>query len=250
MQNGFDWVAKSGICTEVAYQYTSGNTSISGTCNSTCTPEVKCTGHRDVPSMDEDALYAALTHAPVSVAIEADQPAFQLYKGGILTDSSCGMGYAPFLLDHGVAVVGYGTGEAQNGTTLPYWNVRNSWGATWGEKGYVRMVKGQNQCGIAQAAVQPTGVTGPNPPTPPTPPTPAPPTPPPTPVPPTPPTPPTPSPTWPPPPGYTCATTSKYACRGEVHKTEAECKAAAGGNFCCWDDSDKDPLKWCYMPQH
>ena len=56
---------------------------------------------------------AAVAKVPVSVAIEADKPAFQHYKSGVLTGSACGT-----KLDHGVLVVGYGSG---------YWIVKNSW---------------------------------------------------------------------------------------------------------------------------
>merc|ERR1712118_515497 len=114
------------------------------------------------PSKDENALKAAVSKQPVSVAIEADKSAFQLYKGGVLDNPACGT-----QLDHGVLVVGYGTDGGKD-----YWKVKNSWGSTWGEQGYLRMVRNKNQCGIAQQPSYPTGAkaSGPPPPSPPSPP--------------------------------------------------------------------------------
>ena len=92
---------------------------------------------------------AAVAKQPVSVAIEADKSAFQLYKSGVLDSAACGQ-----KLDHGVLTVGYGTDSS---LSKDYWKVKNSWGATWGESGYIRMVRGKDQCGIAQSASYPKG---------------------------------------------------------------------------------------------
>eukprot|EP00967_Tisochrysis_lutea_P056583 scaffold71509_cov23-Tisochrysis_lutea.AAC.3 len=73
------------------------------------------------------ALKAAVAHQPVSVAIEADQQAFQLYMGGVFADETCGTE-----LDHGVLVVGYGTDPETN---MGYWIVKNSWGPGPGYSG-------------------------------------------------------------------------------------------------------------------
>jgi C1A family cysteine protease len=120
MDNAFKWVMKNGISTEASYPYTSGGGS-SGTCKTTRAPVITLTGHTDVPG--ESGLMAAITKGPVSVAIEADRSAFQLYKGGVLDDASCGT-----QLDHGVLAIGYGTDTA---SSKDYYKVKNSWAASW-----------------------------------------------------------------------------------------------------------------------
>jgi len=88
---------------------------------------------------------AAVNMGPVSIAIEADQSGFQHYKSGIFT-GPCGKS-----LDHGVLAVGYGTDAGK-----PYWKVKNSWGMSWGDSGYIRLARGSDLCGLADAASFPT----------------------------------------------------------------------------------------------
>merc|ERR1711955_78431 len=98
------------------------------------------TGYKDVSTDSEQALMSAVAQQPVSIAIEADQASFQLYSSGVLT-ASCGT-----RLDHGVLAVGYGTDAGSD-----YWKVKNSWGTSWGEHGYVRLSRGssrEGECGI------------------------------------------------------------------------------------------------------
>ena len=59
---------------------------------------------------------------------------------------------------HGVLVVGYGSEKFLDIFTRDYWLVKNSWGAGWGEKGYFKIKRGDNKCGIATQASYPTGV--------------------------------------------------------------------------------------------
>lgn len=109
--------------------------------------KIKVSKVNNVPKEDKAQLMAAIAKQPVSVTIEADQYPFQHYFGGIITDATCGTS-----LDHAVLAVGYGS---ENGTD--FYIVKNSWGADWGEKGYVRIaaVDGKGICGIQQVSVYP-----------------------------------------------------------------------------------------------
>ena len=92
---------------------------------------------------------AAIAQQPISVAIQANQMVFQLYTSGIFDNTRCGTN-----LDHAVALVGYGTEGGQD-----YYILRNSWGTTWGESGYMRIADngdGAGICGVQSAAVYPT----------------------------------------------------------------------------------------------
>jgi len=138
MDNAFKYVMANGLCTEAAYPYTGKD----GTCKKTsCTVSTnsKISNYKDV-AHNEGALGSAADIEPISVAIEADQSGFQLYKSGIFC-GACGT-----TLDHGVLVVGYG--EDASGAN-PYWKVKNSWGTSWGEAGYIQMCRNSDKCGIA-----------------------------------------------------------------------------------------------------
>jgi cathepsin L len=136
MDDAFKYEEANGLCQESAYPYTAKD----GTCKkSSCSASAhtKVVSYKDV-AHNENSLGAAVDINPVSVAIEADQSGFQLYKSGVFT-GVCGRN-----LDHGVLVVGYGTD-----TGLDYWEVKNSWGTSWGEQGYIRIVRNKDECGIA-----------------------------------------------------------------------------------------------------
>jgi len=144
--NAFKYVvANKGIDTEASYPYTGKQ----GTCHfSTANIGATITGYKDVSSGSETALTTAINTQPVSVAIDASQNSFQLYKSGVYYEAAC----SSTRLDHGVLAVGYGTDSGKD-----YYIVKNSWGTSWGQKGYIWMSRNQkNNCGIATQASYPT----------------------------------------------------------------------------------------------
>lgn len=89
----------------------------------------------------ENELLVALESKPTCVSVNASNLYFQLYTSGILNTESC-----TGQLDHAVTAVGWGTEDGQK-----YLIVRNSWGADWGEDGYIRMAldgDGRGVCGV------------------------------------------------------------------------------------------------------
>merc|ERR1712066_119061 len=140
MDTAFSYAENNALCTEGSYSYKGR----AGSCQaSSCTvgiPKGGVTGYKDVAADDEQALMEAVAKQPVSIAVEADKAAFQLYHSGVLT-SKCGSN-----LDHGVLVVGYGTDSGPD-----YWKVKTSWGASFGEEGYIRLKRGKGgagECGL------------------------------------------------------------------------------------------------------
>lgn len=147
---GFTYVKEKGIESEASYPY-AGMLYFSCKYDQSKTiKDFKLTGYTTVPKADSDALKAAVSGAPVSIGINAAVSGFQMYRGGVMSYSSC-----PAQLDHGVLIVGYGTDNGKD-----FWKVKNSWGGSWGEKGYFRIArqtgKGVGMCGVTEDATVPT----------------------------------------------------------------------------------------------
>jgi len=127
---------KFGLELEKAYPYEAE----AGKCRASASEERSFIGGWKAISTDEDQIAAALMqYGPLAIGINAGP--MQFYGGGISkqNETTCD----PKGLDHGVAIVGFGV---QDGTK--YWTIRNSWGETWGEKGYYRIVRGTGACGL------------------------------------------------------------------------------------------------------
>ena len=113
--------------------------------------KVKVSKINDVPERSVEQLKAAIAKGPVSVTIEADTTEFGHYTSGIFDTEACGTN-----LDHAVTAVGYGSENGQD-----FYIVRNSWSASWGENGYIRIAAkagpdGKGICGIQQVSLYPT----------------------------------------------------------------------------------------------
>merc|ERR1712127_789969 len=102
MDNGFKYEEGVGACSEASYPYQAKEGICQQKSCSVAIPAGGVLGFKDVSPDNEEALQEAVAQQPVSVAIEADQMVFQLYRSGVL-DGACGT-----QLDHGVLVVGYG----------------------------------------------------------------------------------------------------------------------------------------------
>ncbi|CAH1098968.1 unnamed protein product [Psylliodes chrysocephalus] len=141
-----EYVEKNGIVKEGAYPYKAVE-SLSCLVN-VSESVIKPKEHIFVRIGNEYKLKKAVARQPISVAINAEDY-FQFYKSGVLDDVSC---YSQkHTLNHAVLVVGYGTLDG-----LDYWLVKNSWGLSYGQDGYVMMSRNKyNQCGIATFALYP-----------------------------------------------------------------------------------------------
>lgn len=137
MPNAFWYIIDNGITTSDKYPYT-GKTQKCYYTDAMKVYQIKdCT---EVTANKELNLKASIVQNPVAVSVDAGGSGFQFYTKGIFS-GKCGTS-----LNHGVLATGYGS-ESGKG----YWVIKNSWGASWGTKGYIWLAQngdGKGQCGI------------------------------------------------------------------------------------------------------
>jgi len=139
MDQAFQYIMRYGIMSEQDYPYYAQQYQCQYDANRIV---ATVSSYQDIPQGDEASLADAIQQVgPISVGIDANSN-FQSYSGGVFNDYSC-----TGQINHGVLAVGFGS---------DYYIVKNSWGAGWGESGYIRMSRNRdNQCQIASAASYP-----------------------------------------------------------------------------------------------
>lgn len=139
----FDYIKSGGQEQESAYPYTSGANMDSGICTSEPKSYVMTlTNYYQIAGANAGAIEAAMatyvgTTGPLSICVDANN--WSSYRGGVM--SICGNS-----IDHAVQMVGVNTDEG-------WWKVRNSWGTSWGESGYIRLAYGKNTCDLTYQAL-------------------------------------------------------------------------------------------------
>jgi cathepsin F/cysteine peptidase B len=135
MDNAFEWLQthKEGwIATEASYPYVSGDGNVPR-CELPKKNGARIAGHENLPKNEAQMATWMSTNGPIAIAVDATS--WQTYMGGIMTNCISSQ------IDHGVLAVGF-----DNDHRPPYWIIKNSWAASWGEDGYIRVEKGRDEC--------------------------------------------------------------------------------------------------------
>jgi C1A family cysteine protease len=130
MDSAFKYIIDNGITTSAAYPYAARD--------QTCAIQggsFKIKGFIDTPSCT--SLTNALSGRPISVAVDASN--WSPYRSGVF--SNCGTS-----VNHGVLLVG---------ATDSTWVIKNSWGGSWGDNGFIRLSQG-NTCAVCGYPSYPT----------------------------------------------------------------------------------------------
>lgn len=145
MRYAFQYAMTNPLELEDDYPYTAKDNNTGSSCKYNKANGVGKVKDWEAVARSHTQLKAAINHGPVSVAVDAGNLAYQLYDSGVVT-TGCTTN-----LSHGNVAVGYGTMNGQG-----YYMLKNSWGAGWGDKGYIRVSDVGNVCGVIMQASYPT----------------------------------------------------------------------------------------------
>jgi len=128
----FDFARDKGICTYQDYPYMGRQ----GTCKTTCKSRMKTAGYSQIAS--EAQFQAVLRQNPISLGLDVTN--WQHYSGGVF-NGPCGQ-------EPQHAVIGVGWQDNA-------WIIKNSWGTSWGESGFIRLASGRNLCNVGKWGTNP-----------------------------------------------------------------------------------------------
>jgi len=139
-------IAAGGMDTETSYPYTGSD----DTCAfkaSEVAAKIKDWTYITKTKNETEMAAKLVVQGPLSICVDASS--WQYYIGGVI-DSLCAAD-----LDHCVMITGFRDQADWFGSKIPIWNIRNSWGADWGEDGYVWVARGSDLCGVAEEVTVP-----------------------------------------------------------------------------------------------
>merc|ERR1719265_214289 len=147
----YAYVQDHGLMTEADYPYKAKDRKCKADASKkfVSATDYHYTGGRYGACTEDAMIEELLAGGPMPVAFYVYRD-FMNYSGGSFPSPSLGEPFGEFMeVNHGVRLVGYGV--TNDGT--PFWNVANSWGSSWGEKGYFKILRGTNECAIENQAV-------------------------------------------------------------------------------------------------
>ncbi|KAL7670880.1 hypothetical protein ACOME3_005796 [Neoechinorhynchus agilis] len=138
----YEYIQMMGVTSSRKYPYIGKET---GTCSYQISDAVALVIHyHSITPNQERKIMEALQFGPVAVGIDGSASEFINYRSGIY-DGPCDA----TKLNHAVLLIGYGS-EENCGRITDYWLIKNSFGDSWGEDGYIRIYRnGKNYCGVA-----------------------------------------------------------------------------------------------------
>jgi C1A family cysteine protease len=148
MSNALNFTAINGVVVEKDYPYEGNDIN---ECRAGNKKQIKLNDGFEMVAKNELELKRIVaTIGPVTVGINTTPPQMQYYSSGVFFHFACN----PNTIDHAVVIVGYGSMKIRNKNVF-YWIIKNTWGDKWGEKGYIKMKRGLNACGVTNYAIYP-----------------------------------------------------------------------------------------------